>query len=246
MTNLPDDMLDPAEGRLARRIGSYTDQAVFPIDPVAIASSAAVAGRRQTLGGRLFGARGTAGAAARLALVGAGAVIAAVAFGTVFGGGGRAVLPASTAVPNAADVVCASTGLSGRIVGWDGAAGNRIATVELTNASGSACRLTPYQLALVDGGGRGQGLIVGVALQPGLLLAAGATVHTLVDASNYCQSAVPVEPVAIRLDDPLQQGDVVVAPSTGGLSGVPPCNGAPGSAGSITQQPWAPGPAPAN
>lgn len=243
MTNLPDDMLDPAEGRIARRIGSYSDQAVFPIDPVAIASSVAVGARRRSVAERLFGSRA---AAARLALVGAGAVIAAVAFGTVVGGGGRAVLPVSSMAPNAADDVCASTALSGRIVGWDGAAGNRIATVELTNASGVACRLTPYQLALVDGGGRGQGLIVGVALQPGLLLAAGATVHTLVDASNYCGALVPVEPVSIRLDDPLQQGDVVLTPATGELSGVPPCNGAPGSAGSITQQPWAPGPAPAN
>lgn len=249
MTNLPDDMFDPAEGRLARRVGSYTDQAVFPIDPVAIASSASVAARRQTLAGRLFGSRGTAsaaGAAARLALVGAGAVIAVMAFGSIIGSGGRSVLPASTAATNGADA-CASTAISGRIVAWDGAAGNRIAAIELTNTSAAECRVAPYQLGLVDAGGRGTALIVNLQVQPSVLLAAGATVHALVDASNFCprQASKPVEPVSIRLDDPLGQGDIVLAAATGGLSGVPPCNGAPGSAGTISQQAWAPGPAPA-
>lgn len=241
-------MLDPAEGRLARRIGSYTDQVVFPIDPVSIAASAAVAARRGSLAGGLFGSRG---AAARLALVGAGAVIAAVAFGSVIGAGGRAALPASTAATTGAPVACDSSELSGRIVSWDGAAGNRIASVELTNNAAAGCQLAPYQLSLVDGGGRGQGLIESQEVQPGQLLAAGATVHTLVDASNYCLSFTPpytpVQPVSIRLDaaDPMHHGDVVLTPATDGLSGVPPCNGAPGSAGSITQQPWAPGRAPA-
>jgi hypothetical protein len=242
MTNLPDDMIDPAEGRLARRVGTYTDQAVFPIDPVAIAASAAIAARRQTLAGRLFGG---SGAAARLVLVGAVALIGAVALGTVLGGGAHSVPPAQTAATNGAQGVCASTDLSGRIVGWDGAAGNRIATVELTNTTATDCRLTQYQLSLVDGGGRGQGLILSQELQPGVFVASGATVHTLVDVSNYCLAFVPVEPVSIRLDDPLEHGDVVLTPAAGGISGVPPCSGAPGSAGSISQQAWVPGPAPA-
>jgi Domain of unknown function (DUF4232) len=245
--NLSDDLIDPAELRLARRVGTYANQAVVPIDPVAIAAAASVAVRRRTIAGRLLGGRGGARATARLGLLGAAAVVTAVALGSVISGGWHAALPTQTAVGSgvAVDDLCASTDLRGRIVVWDGAAGSRIATVELTNATTEDCSLRPYELSLVDAGGRGQALILSRQVQPSVRLAAGATVHTLIDASNYCLAYVPVEPVSIRLDDPLGQGDVVLAAAIDGLSGVPPCNGAPGSPGSISQQPWTPGPAPA-
>ena len=234
MTNLPDDLLDPAEGRLIRSVRALAEPAVVPIDPMAIAASAAASRPRGRTTGRLSDA-------GRL-----GWLLAAVLVGGAIGIGALSTTSATPTPPPSAAAAgaCVSSDLAGRIVRWEGAAGNRIATVELRNTGDLDCRLTPYELSLVDGGGRGQGMIVSHEPQPGLALSAGTTIHTLVDVTNYCRAYVPVEPVSIRLDDAdTQQGDVVLTPATGEMSGVPPCNGAPGSAGSITQQPWAPGPA---
>jgi hypothetical protein len=242
MTDLPNDPIDPYEPRLARRVGAFSDQAVQPIDAAEIARTAVASVRGSGVRGAVIGrAPGP-----RLGwIVLAGAAIAAVAFGSVISGGHTVVpTPTQTSTTVAAPGVCDSSVLAGRILRWDGAAGNRIATIELKNTSAADCLLTPYRLSLVDRGGRGQGLILGRELHAGIPIASGATVHTLVDVSNYCLAYLPVEPVSIRLDDPLEHGDVVLAPVAGGLSGVPPCNGAPGSAGSISQQPWAPGAAP--
>ena len=68
MTNLPDDLIDPAEGRLIRRVGDYADRAVFPIDPVAIAASASATRRSRGM---------FSGVAGRLAVLGAGAALVA-------------------------------------------------------------------------------------------------------------------------------------------------------------------------
>ena len=99
MTNVPNDPIDPIdpyESRLARRVGSFSDQAVVPIDPVAIAASAAVGARRQTLTGRLFGSTRPA---ARLAAIGAGALLI-VALGAVIGTGG--LNPSQSPIPTQA------------------------------------------------------------------------------------------------------------------------------------------------
>ncbi|HET9850965.1 MAG TPA: hypothetical protein VFP56_00500 [Candidatus Limnocylindrales bacterium] len=255
MTNLPDDLVSPLEGALARRIRSYSEQAVVPIDAMAIASTVAAGARPSP------GRFGRAGVAGRLVLVGATAALITVG-GIYFGAGGtirpstiESATPASSArsssapSPAAPDGIatCESTDLSGRIFSWDGAAGSRIATVSLANEEPGACRLANYELALVDGGGRGTALIIGPAIHPELVIEGGATVHTVIEASNFCPSRpyTPNEPVSIRLDAVAEgAGDVVLAPADGSMSGVPPCNGPAGSAGSISQQPWQQGPPP--
>jgi hypothetical protein len=235
MTNLPDDMLDPAEGRLARRVGAWTDRAVFPIDPVAIASSAAVAARRHTPAGRLFGAR--------LALIGAGAILAVAGLGAVITGGAAGLFgPRST--PTAEPVAlrtCTPYDVDAVITAWDGAAGHRIATVELRQIGATACAVDPLPQPWLAAG-HGDKLIVGrsgsgtpIAIAPGDVL------HTLVQAGNYCGPA-PEAPVTVAFT---QDGATFVATALTptDLSGVPPCNGAAGPTDDITMHPWSADPA---
>jgi hypothetical protein len=252
MTNVPNDPIDPIdpyESRLARRVGSFSDQAVVPIDPVAIAASAAVGARRQTLTGRLFGSTRPA---ARLAAIGAGALLI-VALGAVIGAGGLgpsqspiptqgAVGPVATATPvpgsQSADV-CTHRMLSGQIVRWEGAAGHRIATITVRNDAPVPCRLpTLVQATLTDN--QGQPLISGGAVSATSsisLAAAGGSATTLVDVSNYC-GAAPKEPVLISFTMP-DGGTFGLVSSTGAgdLGGVPPCNG-PTVPGEIQMQPF--------
>jgi hypothetical protein len=244
MTNLPDDLIDPAEARLTRRVGSYTDQAVFPIDPVAIAASAAVAGRRRSIGERLFGG---AGAAARLAVVGGVAVLAIAGFGVVItGGAGGLFAPRATVTPATVAVRwCTPNEVDAVITNWDGAAGNRIATVELRHIGTVACSVEPMpQPWLADKGGAH--LIDGKAgTGAPITFGPGDVLYTLVDASNYC-GPDPKAPVMVAFT----QGDVAQDPppanaalfvatalTPGDLTGVPPCNG-PGQPGSIQMHPW--------
>ena len=84
MTNRPDDLIDPYEPRLTRRVGAFADQAVRPIDATAIAATAAAAARQRTFAGRLFGSMSST---ARLGVVVAGAVLT-TALGAVIVAGG--------------------------------------------------------------------------------------------------------------------------------------------------------------
>jgi hypothetical protein len=123
------------------------------------------------------------------------------------------------------------------ITKWEGAAGNRIADVELTNIGQRRC--TVHSLSrpqLVDG--KGGVLIKGsdpttfklLAMEPGDVL------RTLVDASNYCGSS-PRPPVTV---DFVQDNALIVATAlTPTDTTLPPCNG-PGQPGSIQMQPWGP------
>lgn len=254
MTKLPDDMVDPAEGRFARRIGSYTDQAVFPIDPVSIASSAVVAARRRSVIGRLFdvpaggGAGGVAAAAARLALIAAGATLVVASIAVVAGGARGLVGPAQTPSDDTTTIAfCTPNEVDAVITAWDGAAGNRIATVELRNTGSRRCSVDVLpQPWLADGGGAH--LIDGAA-GSGLPITfgPGAVLHTMVDVANYC-GADPKAPVTVvftqgdvRQDPPPPNAVLFVATalSADDLQGVPPCNG-PGFPGTIQMHPWAP------
>lgn len=258
MTNLPDDLLDPTEARLARRVRAFSDQATVPFDAVAIAAAAAAGGARRQGAGSVSGGslgRRLGGFTGRLVVVGA-AVALLAAGGAFFGFGGAKAPPASSAAVSTGSAstrpgdvaTCASTDLEGGIVGWEGAAGSRIATVNLRNAGERPCRLADYELALVDAAGRGTALIIGPVLHPDVVLPAGDGVHTSIEVSNYCGAAAPQEPVSIRLDAAADgAADVVLRPAPDPLlgqesiSGVPPCNGPAGSAGVISQQPWQPG-----
>jgi hypothetical protein len=231
MTNLPDDPIDAAEARFARRVRDYTDPAVVPVDHATIAAKAVGPGSGRPSNARPFGWL-LAGAAA-VAGVAAVVILAATLRGPNVGAS-----PTAVPQPSAATGVVrcdASSDLRGQIVRWEGAAGSRIAEVTLTNAAARTCSIDAYQLALVDGAGRGQDLIVGTEISPGFTLEPGRQVTTLIQVSNYCLAYDPEEPVSIRMDGTSE--DIVFEPAQDGSSGVPPCSGA-GAPSTITQQPW--------
>jgi hypothetical protein len=136
---------------------------------------------------------------------------------------------------------CSPSSLTARVTLWDAAAGHRIATVELVNTGSVACTVrTEDRPQLVDGAGTV--LIDGdpPAVSPALTLDPGGKLTTLVQDANYCLAA-PVAPVTVAFVLPDGVGAVVATPlSPTDTSGVPPCNGDPGSAGDIEMQPWAP------
>ena len=244
MTNPPDDQIDPYEPRLTRRVGAFAEQAVRPIDATAIAAAAAATARQRTIAGRLFGSMSST---ARLGVVLAGAVIA-TALGAVIVAGGlngpgptqttTAVGPEATPTPVPGSVdACTVNSLAGEITAWEGAAGHRIATVQLANTGTGACAVPEYlRPALVDGDGHA--LIVGGPAQTAgkVALAAGGRATTLVDMTNYCGTA-PTAPLSLRLY--LPSGESIEAHPTSGVQGPidpPPCNG-PSQPASIEMQP---------
>lgn len=134
---------------------------------------------------------------------------------------------------------CDPAKLAARITMWEGAAGHRIAHLELRNAASAPCAVRAMaKPQLVDG--RGAVLIDGSAPPTSGLLtvAPGGVLTTLVQDGNYCGPA-PLAPVSVAFV--LRDGGTVVAnPLTPTDATLPPCNGAPGSAGTIEMQPWAP------
>jgi hypothetical protein len=132
---------------------------------------------------------------------------------------------------------CQPAGVNARITLWEGAAGSRIADVELTNTGSTRCDLeTMAKPQLVSG--RGDVLIDGSTppRTTSITLAPGAVVKTLVRASNYCGPAVepPVSVAFVTSYDAL----FVATPVSPTDTTLPPCNGTPGSAGAIEMQPW--------
>ena len=146
---------------------------------------------------------------------------------------------APSPTPVAAAPICTATQLAARITGWDNGAGNRFAHVEVTNAGAAPCRMkTLDRPQLVDG--HGSVLIDGGAPATSgyVLMGAGGILKSDVDASNYC-GPDPVAPVSIAFVFPGGAARFVATPLTPtDTSGVPPCFGAPGSAGSLTMTGW--------
>lgn len=149
--------------------------------------------------------------------------------------------PSSAPTPTAAPTIglCGPANVSARITMWEGAAGHRIAHVELTNAGTDPCVLSVIaDPQLVDG--NGEVLIDGSspASSPEIEVAPGAILQTLVQAGNYC-GPTPAPPVSVAFV--LSDGSSIVAdPVSPTDATVPPCLGASGSAGTIEMQPWAP------
>jgi hypothetical protein len=230
MTNLPDDQIDPYESRLTRRVGAFAEQAIRPIDAAAIATAAHAGARRATLAGRFFG---SAGPAARLGLVFAGAILAAAAFGIYVGSGGNVFPPATSAVPAASATevpgaarACDADALTASISAWDGAAGHRIATVDVVNRAKFDCTLPDVlRPALVDADGHALIVAAPASASTVLHLAAGSgSVTASVDMANYC-GASPTAALRIRLYLPNQSS--IEAAAVSGLEPLdaPPCNG---------------------
>ncbi|MHB8398524.1 MAG: DUF4232 domain-containing protein [Candidatus Limnocylindrales bacterium] len=158
-----------------------------------------------------------------LAVASAGLVSGAVAPGTV----------AASGTPT-----CLARQLSARVVDWTGAAGSRIADVEIVNTSFVHCSLRDFpQVKLVSSSGAV--LIAGAPASTTAHthgLPALATLKTAVAASNYCGGAYTT-PVTLAFALPGAAGQVIAIPAgSTTLSGVPPCNGAPGSVGHIAMQ----------
>ena len=157
-------------------------------------------------------------------------------------------LPTPTVAPTIG--LCASAHLVARVTpveaspgvfeGWSGAAGHRVANVELTN-TGPACTLASLsQPQLIEG----HGAVVIDSPAPGpsaiLTVGPGTVLKTMVQDANYCGPALAA-PVTVAFVLNGGADRVVALPVTPkDTSGVPPCNGAPGSAGDIEMQPWAP------
>ena len=140
-----------------------------------------------------------------------------------------------TPTPDASTpTACKAKHLSGRILGWDGAAGSRIAEIELRNTGAIACTLgTPTAVRLVDADGTmliDSSTIAGAPAdapdEPPITVAPGASIRTEVRVANYC-GASPETPIGVSLSLPRSGGAVVAMPATGVSSAdaVPPCNG---------------------
>ena len=132
---------------------------------------------------------------------------------------------------------CDPANLSARITMWEGAAGHRIAHVELRNTGSEACLVeTMARPQLVDGN---RDVLIDGASPSGRdsdELAPGGVLTTLVQDGNYC-GAPPAPPVSVGfvLSD---GGRFVAEPASPTDATVPPCLGAAGSAGTIDMQPW--------
>ena len=135
---------------------------------------------------------------------------------------------------------CIGSQLSARIVDWQGAAGSRIADVELVNTSFSACTIRNYpRVRLVSR--HGTILINGHAASTTgaihILPALGFLKTEVID-NNYCgpSAAKPVTLVFVLTGS---LGRVVAIPvSPTDAAGVPPCLGAAGSGGHISMHAW--------
>lgn len=156
--------------------------------------------------------------------------------------------PTSSASPTASPAViespvatagpCGPAQLEALITLWEGAAGHRIAHVDLTNKASSPC-ITRSMARPQLVGGDGSLLIDGAvpADSRALTIDPGGTLTTLVEDGNYCGPA-PAAPVSVAFV--LSGGARIVAtPFSPTDVTLPPCLGAPGSAGSIEMQPWA-------
>jgi hypothetical protein len=164
---------------------------------------------------------------------------------------GALLSPSSTPAPSISVSACRARDLQGQILGWQGAAGSRIApggvNVEDTNTSASPChrRGTPG-LELVDAGGRVliDSATAGPSGQPRItstdtrfVLAPGGRLRTDAAVSNYC-GAAPLLPIDIAFTLPSGGGRFIATPGPGVSSAeaTPPCLGSAGS--QITMNGW--------
>lgn len=149
--------------------------------------------------------------------------------------------PSATATAPAAAGACDPAMLAARITMWEGAAGHRIASIELTNAGTAECTVAALlQPQLVDGNGAVLIDSPVPAASADLSVIPGGVLKTMVQDGNYCGPA-PLAPVSVAFVFPGGLGRIVATPlSATDTDGVPPCLGAPGSAGDIEMQPWAP------
>ena len=268
MTHRPTDPIDPYEARLAGRVHDHADQALAPFDAVAIAHAAAVEHPRRRFGrlfgasttvGRLgwIAAAGLLAAATIGYSLGAGEngpsgpVAVATASPTASPTDVPTPSPTAEATPAPAPIptpirtpaptpirACTPGDLSGRVVSWQGAAGQRVASLILTNIDADPCTFpTITKPQLVDGNFTVliDGTKAGTAKT--LTLQAGKSVTSMAQTGNYC-GPNPVQFVTVAIV--WESGRKMLAPvSDTDMTGLPPCNGA-GSPAYIEMQAWVP------
>ncbi|MFL5724944.1 MAG: hypothetical protein ACJ77F_01255 [Chloroflexota bacterium] len=118
---------------------------------------------------------------------------------------------------------------------WEGAAGQRIAHVTLTNRADEDCLLGEFKLVqYVDA--RNRVLIEGPAVGGSVTVPAHGSLSTMVDIGNYCGVA-PEQPVGIVFVNAGGGILLVGSPLSATDMSVPPCNG-PNSPATIQMQPW--------
>ena len=135
---------------------------------------------------------------------------------------------------------CTAAHLSARIAFWQSAMGSRIADVRIVNTSFVPCTLRNYpRVRLVSAhgvvmlNGAAPSTTAGTHVLPAL-----GFLRTEVSDGNYCGAAY-AKPVTLAFVLPGTLGQVVAIPlSPTDTTGVPPCNGASGSAGHISMHAW--------
>jgi len=142
------------------------------------------------------------------------------------------------ASPAASGGLCRPEDVNARITVWEGAAGSRIATVELKQIGSVPCGLETMAIPRLLNG-HGDVLIAGSApaRTTTIRFTPGEVVRALVRTSNYCGPA-PEPPVTVGFVTSYDALFVATALSPTDAT-LPPCNGTPGSAGTIEMQPWA-------
>jgi len=144
--------------------------------------------------------------------------------------------PSPTPAPSVGVVACRAADVEGKILGWQGAAGSRIADVEITNTSANPCliRGTP-RLELLDSTGAVliDSATAGPSGEPHVApgdtefrVAPGGQLRTSVQVANYC-GATASPPIDIAFTLPSGGGRFVAVPGTGVSSdlAVPGCMG---------------------
>ena len=144
----------------------------------------------------------------------------------------------SAAAPPSGGPSAGACDLASRITSWEGAAGQRIATVEMTNRAATDCLVEVLDRPqFVDGAGHV--LVEGSPppqSQEVLQLTSGAHLTTLVAVGNWCKPT-PQAPVSVAFV--FADGQRLVADPFGPSDmTLPPCNGA-GVPATITMHPWA-------
>ena len=141
-----------------------------------------------------------------------------------------------TPSPTASPAPSNECDLQAAITAWEGAAGSRIASIQLTNAGPLACSIPALPSArLIDGTGRVLAQIVNPDTGDTIALAAGDVARTDASVSNVC-GAPPKPPVTIQLDLG-SQGVVTARPLDPTDATVPPCNG-PTQPSEMSIHPW--------
>lgn len=143
--------------------------------------------------------------------------------------------PTPTPTPEPLFGTCAVADLHAAISSWEGAAGSRIGTVEMTYSGSEPCAIpSTSNVRLIDT--TGEILILGSGEDSSTIqtVIVGDRLTTLVRASNGCGP----EPVAaVTVAFVTDTGRVVATPFSPTDMTVPPCNG-PGEASIIEMQPW--------